>query len=29
VYAGDLMRVDRRFTIVDPLFERWLQRTQR
>ncbi len=28
-YAGDLIRVDRRFTIVDPLFERWLQRTQR
>jgi uncharacterized protein len=29
VYAGDVMRVDRRFTIVDPLFERWLQLTQR
>jgi hypothetical protein len=28
-YAGDLMRLDRRFVIVDPLFERWLQRTQR
>jgi hypothetical protein len=28
LYAGDVMRVDRRFTIVDPLFERWLQRTQ-
>jgi hypothetical protein len=28
-YAGDLMRLDRRFAIVDPLFERWLQRTQR
>lgn len=28
-YAGDVVRVDRRVTIVDPLFERWLQRTQR
>jgi hypothetical protein len=28
-YAGDLIRLDRRFAIVDPLFERWLQRTQR
>jgi hypothetical protein len=28
-YAGDVVRVDGRFTIVDPLFERWLQRTQR
>jgi hypothetical protein len=29
VYAGDVMRADGRFTIVDPLFERWLQRTER
>ncbi len=28
VYAGDVIRLDRRFAIVDPLFERWLQRTQ-
>ena len=29
VYAGDVMHADGRFTIVDPLFERWLQRTER
>lgn len=28
VYAGDLMHVAQRFAIIDPLFERWLQRTQ-
>lgn len=27
-YAGDVARVDGRFVIVDPLLERWLQRTQ-
>ncbi|HEX3391867.1 MAG TPA: hypothetical protein VHS55_04835 [Solirubrobacteraceae bacterium] len=29
VYAGEVAHVDRRFTIIDPLFERWLRRTQR
>lgn len=29
VYAGDVIRVDGRFTIVDPLFQRWLELTQR
>jgi len=29
VYMGDVVRVDGRPTIVDPLFERWLQLTQR
>jgi hypothetical protein len=28
IYSGDVMRVDGRFVIVDPLLERWLQRTQ-
>jgi len=28
IYGGDVMRVDGRFVIVDPLLERWLQRTQ-
>jgi len=28
IYTGDLARVDRRFEIIDPLLERWLQRTQ-
>ncbi|HEY5287452.1 MAG TPA: hypothetical protein VIJ50_10140 [Solirubrobacteraceae bacterium] len=29
VYGGDVMHVERRLSIVDPLFERWLQLTQR
>jgi uncharacterized protein len=29
IYDGDILRADGRFVIVDPLFERWLQRTQR
>jgi hypothetical protein len=29
IYDGDVIRVDGRFEIVDPLLERWLQRTQR
>lgn len=29
LYAGDVMRADGHFAIVDPLFERWLQLTQR
>lgn len=28
VYVGDVTRIDGRIIIVDPLFERWLQRTQ-
>jgi hypothetical protein len=28
IYDGDVIRVDGRFEIVDPLLERWLQRTQ-
>jgi hypothetical protein len=28
IYDGDVIRVDRRFVIVDPLLELWLQRTQ-
>ncbi|MFZ1924801.1 MAG: hypothetical protein WAU42_01525 [Solirubrobacteraceae bacterium] len=28
VYGGDVIHVERRLTIVDPLFERWLQLTQ-
>jgi hypothetical protein len=27
IYGGDVVRVDGRFVIVDPLLERWLQRT--
>lgn len=29
IYDGDVTRIDGRFVIVDPLLERWLQRTQR
>jgi hypothetical protein len=29
IYDGDIVREDGRFVIVDPLLERWLQRTQR
>ncbi len=28
IYDGDVIRADGRFVIVDPLLERWLQRTQ-
>ena len=28
ICGGDVVRVDGRFVIVDPLLERWLQRTQ-
>jgi hypothetical protein len=29
IYDGDVARIDGRLVIVDPLLERWLQRTQR
>jgi hypothetical protein len=29
MHGGEVQRVDRRFVIVDPLLERWLERTQR
>jgi len=29
VYGGDVIHVEQRLTIIDPLFERWLQLTQR
>lgn len=29
IYDGDVVRIDGHFVIVDPLLERWLQRTQR
>jgi len=28
IYGGDVIRIEGRFVIVDPLLERWLQRTQ-